>query len=125
MLDAGTSFTSPGGAFAYVVTGPVCRLYDREALPWPSCSLVWKGKQPSWNRIGLRFVADMATRRCPSYAVLGTDRRGHHWQAVVTDFSYRLSESERKWWFWFGPAAATPPADRPEMESRLEEGRKW
>ena len=56
----GKRLRSPGGSFLYEVQGPVCRLYDREQLPWPSCSLQWKGKQPSWRRIGRRFVADLS-----------------------------------------------------------------
>ncbi len=125
MLDSGTTFSSPGGSFGYVVAGPCCRLYDRTSLPWPSCSLVWRGKQPSWNRIGLRLVADMATRRCPSYSVIGTDRRGRTWTEVVSDFAYKLSEAERKWWFWHGPGHLHPPQDVAEMRRRLETGDRW
>lgn len=74
-LRSGSHIRSAGGSFVYEIIGPVCRLYDREELPWPSCSLAWKGKQPSWNRIGPRFVADMASRRSPSYAVKLIDEK--------------------------------------------------
>ena len=111
MLDSGVSFRSPGGSFAYVVVGPCCRLYDREELPWPSCSMVWRGKQPSWNRVGRRFVGDIAVKRSPSYAVIGTDRWGNHWHDVVTDFSYPLQMAVKRWWY-----SNIPPADHPYPE---------
>lgn len=107
MLEQGQTFRSPGGTFAYVVQGPCCRLYDREELPWPSCSLIWRGKQPSWKRIGPRLVADFAVKRFPSYAVVGLDRHGHSWTSVVTDYTYRLPEDVRRWWY-----ARTPPPGR-------------
>ncbi|ACY75741.1 conserved hypothetical protein [Cyanophage PSS2] len=125
MLKSGTTFDSPGGSFNYMVLGPVCRLYDREQLPWPSCSLIWRGKQPSWNRIGPRFVPDMATCKCPSYAVVGIDRSSKTWYSVVSDFSYRMPTSERKWWIWKGPAHLTAPMTREEMTQRLEAGATW
>ena len=99
MLDSGTSFQSPGGSFSYVVVGPVCRLYDREELPWPSCRLSWKGKEPSWNRVGRRFVGDLAVKRFPSYSVIGTDRWGHVWHDIATDFSYPLAMPAKRWWY--------------------------
>lgn len=98
MLDHGDTFRSPGGSFQYIVQGPVCRLYDRTELPWPCCRLSWKGKEPSWNRIGRRYVADIATRRHPSYSVKGRDRYGNEWEAVVTDFTYRLPRAVKNWW---------------------------
>jgi hypothetical protein len=111
MLDSGVSFQSPGGTFAYVVVGPCCRLYDREELPWPSCSLAWKGKQPSWKRIGKRLVADIAVKRFPSYAVIGSDRHGNFWTDVVTDYTYQLPSAQRRWWY-----APTPPQGQPWPE---------
>ena len=98
MLEKGQAFSSPGGSFHYTVIGPVCRLYDREELPWPSCSTLWKGRQPSWNRIGRRFVGDISTLRCPSYSVEGRDRNGHQWTGVVTDYPYKLATDWRRWW---------------------------
>lgn len=104
MLDSGTSFSSPGGSFSYVIQGPCCRLYDREELPWPSCSMAWKGKQPSWNRIGRRFVGDIAVKRFPSYAVIGIDKQGRTWEQVVTDYTYLNGSAMRKWWYSNIPA---------------------
>ena len=98
MLDSGTTFRSPGGSFAYVVQGPVCRLYDREQLPWPCCRLSWRGKEPSWNRVGRRYVGDLAVKNFPSYSVIGMDRHGASWVDVVTDFTYRLPDEVRRWW---------------------------
>ena len=111
MLSPGTRFRSPGGSFSYEVIGPVCRLYDREELPWPCCRLQWKGKEPSWNRIGRRFVGDIAVKRFPSYSVRGTDRWGHTWEAVYTDPTYRLSAAKRGWWY-----SNIPPAGHPFPE---------
>ena len=105
MLASGTTFDSPGGSFSYVIIGPVCRLYDREQLPWPICSLQWRGKAPSWKRIGCRFVGDIAVKRFPSYAVRGIDRHGSTWTDVVTDYTYRLPSAVKRWWY-----ANTPPS---------------
>ena len=99
MLDHGDTFRSPGGSFQYTVQGPVCRLYDRTELPWPCCRLSWKGKEPSWNRIGRRFVGDIAAKRFPSYAVLGIDRDGNSWTEVKTDFTFLLPRAIRQWWY--------------------------
>lgn len=95
----GKRIRSPGGSFLYEVQGPVCRLYDREQLPWPSCSLQWRGKQPSWRRIGRRFIADIAARRCPSYSVKGIDSTGNRWEQVLTLYQHRLSTEEKEWWY--------------------------
>ena len=65
-----------------------------EDLPWPSCSMQWKGKQPSWNRIGRRFIPDLAASRCPSYSVYGADLHGNCWTQVQT-FYYRLTKEEK------------------------------
>ena len=107
MLDPGTTFSSPGGSFFYQVQGPVCRLYDREELPWPCCRLSWRGKEPSWNRVGRRFVGDIAVKRYPSYAVKGIDRHGVTWEDVYTDPTYKLPAAVRKWWY-----ANLPPAGK-------------
>lgn len=113
MLDPGTVFRSPGGSFSYVVQGPVCRLYDREELPWPCCRLSWRGKEPSWNRVGRRLVGDIAVQRFPSYAVLGYDRTGQVWESVVTDYTFILSPLKRRWWYSRIPAAGNPYPDYP------------
>jgi hypothetical protein len=94
ILKTGETIMSPGKTFEYEVIGPVCRLYDREELPWPSCSIAWKGKQPSWRRIGRRFVVDMGTRFAPSYNVRCADGT----QMVITRYNDRLSPVLRNWW---------------------------
>lgn len=80
----GQIIKSPGClGYTYEIIGAVCRLYDREDLPYPSCSLAYKptadnlakrggfrmGKQPSWRRIGRRFVEDMASAGRPVFSV--------------------------------------------------------
>lgn len=124
-LSHGKFKRSYGGSFVYQIQGPCCRLYDKEELPWPSCSLQWKGKQPSWNRVGNRFVADLATVRHPSYAVKGFDAYGVEWQEVITFFEEKLTPAERKWWCWKGPQQLEKPATIDEMETRLSAGHKW
>ena len=109
MLAHGKKIRSHGGSFFYEVLGPVCRLYDREELPWPSCSLQWRGKQPSWNRQGKRFVPDLAASRCGSYSVAAKDLWNHSWEQVLTFYDQRLSKDEKNWWYWKGPIAQQPP----------------
>lgn len=97
---------SPGGTFAYQVVGPCCRLYDREKLPWPSCSLSWRGKQPSWRRVGRRFVLDVGSRNYPTYAVrlLGQDASAE--PMSLTLYWLNLSATEREWWYGRKPGSA-------------------
>jgi len=54
------------GSTASRVLGPlfVACLIEKSALA--SCRLAWRSKEPSWRRIGKRFVPDLAARRCPS-----------------------------------------------------------
>jgi len=108
-LDHGDWLRSPGNGFAYRILGPCCRLFDREELPWPSCSLAWKGKQPSWNRVGPRFVADLAASQCPSYAVDALDQWGNRWTQVVTVYYQRLTKEEKQWWITRKPASKQFP----------------
>ena len=96
--SAGKWLRSPGSGFAYEVLGPCCRLFDREELPWPCCRLAWRSKEPSWNRVGRRFVADLAASRCPSYWVRGVDQWGVSWYQVLTLYSLRLDRETRRWW---------------------------
>jgi len=109
VLPKGAAFKSEGGRFGYRVVGPICRLYDREELPWPSCSLQWHGKQPSWNRIGPRLVPDMAAARCPSYQVEGVDAYGNTWQMPMTLYSEKLTKAMKHWWITKKPQAASYP----------------
>lgn len=104
---------SPGGTFAYQVVGPYCRLYDREQLPWPSCSLSWLGKQPSWRRVGRRFVLDVGSKNHPTYAVrlLGQDAASE--PMLLTLYWLNLSASERQWWYGKKPGSAVVPKPAP------------
>ena len=98
-LQSGQVFYSPGGHFSYRVIGPCCRLFDREQLPWPCCRLQWRGKEPSWRRIGKRFIADISTKQAPSYCVeiLGLEASE---QAFVTTFYWvKLPQSVKEWWY--------------------------
>ena len=95
----GHVFQSPGAHLTYQVVGPCCRLFDREQLPWPCCRIQWRGKEPSWRRIGKRFVPDMATRKSPSYCV---EIVGHSYgaQAFVTTFyTAKLDRDTQRWWY--------------------------
>jgi hypothetical protein len=80
------------------VIGPCCRLFDRDQLPWPCCRIEWHGKEPSWRRIGKRFVPDLAARNYPSYAVEILDQ-GASKAFVMTVFTAKLSAAEREWWY--------------------------
>jgi hypothetical protein len=99
LLSPGSILKSPGGNFIYEIQGPCCMLFDREDLPWPCCSLQWKGKQPSWNRIGKRFVPDVACSRSPAYWVKARDSWGNEWMQVVVVYYERLDDKLKAWWY--------------------------
>jgi hypothetical protein len=104
MLTYGDRFSSPGGHFSYRVIGACCRLFDREQLPWPCCRLQWHSKEPSWRRIGRRFVVDFATRGHPSYSVEILDQRPDSPAAsseplVVTLYWLNLPQPLKDWWY--------------------------
>ncbi|MDX2100482.1 MAG: hypothetical protein SFW36_22120 [Leptolyngbyaceae cyanobacterium bins.59] len=94
----GQIFYSPGAQFAYRVIGPCCRLFDREQLPWPSCRLEWRSKEPSWRRIGRRLIADISTRNHPSYAVEIIGRGARSEPLVITLYHVKLSAEQQEWW---------------------------
>jgi hypothetical protein len=96
-FNHGHLFTSPGGHYTYRVIGPCCRLFDRETLPYPCCRLEWRGKEPSWRRIGKRFTPDMATRNSPSYSVeiIG---QGATQPIVITLYWVKLPQPLKEWW---------------------------
>jgi hypothetical protein len=100
VLRNGQIMMSPGASFKYKIIGPVNRLFDREQLPWPSCSLAFRGKQPSWRRIGKRFVADVATCRHPSYCVQLLNEHNHPiGQPFITTFYWlHLKPQQSEWW---------------------------
>ncbi|WP_264324264.1 hypothetical protein [Romeriopsis navalis] len=111
-LQYGEIIHSPGCHFTYRVIGPCCRLFDRETLPWPSCRIEWHSKEPSWRRIGKRYVADMATRNSPSYSVEIVGQEGKRDPIEITVYAIKLTPAQREWWHSRKPATlgqAYPP----------------
>ena len=109
----GSEHTSLGGQYSYRVLGPCCRLFDRNELPWPCCRLAWRSKEPSWRRVGRRFVADLASRRCPSYAVELLQPGSRPTRTVLTLFAQRLSPALQEWWYSKQPASLDPANSQP------------
>ena len=99
LLAPGSEHASPGGQYTYRVLGPCCRLFDREELPWPCCRLAWRSKEPSWRRVGRRFVADLASRRCPTYAVELLQPGARPTRTVITLFTERLGSELQELWY--------------------------
>ncbi|MGB3492523.1 MAG: hypothetical protein WBA57_07335 [Elainellaceae cyanobacterium] len=98
-LPSGHVFFSPGGHFTYRVVGPCCQLFDREELPWPCCRIQWRTKEPSWRRVGRRFVADIAAKRCPSYSVEVLNAEYSQEPTTLTLYWIRLESQTRDWWY--------------------------
>ncbi|MFM7640694.1 MAG: hypothetical protein ACKO45_04000 [Cyanobium sp.] len=115
VLPHGTLHTSPGGQYSYRVLGPCCRLFDREELPWPCCRIAWRSKEPSWRRIGRRFVPDLAARRCPSYAVELLQPGSRPTVTVITLFPQRLSAELQEWWYSKLPASLAASNQHPPL----------
>jgi len=114
LLVPGSVHASPGGQYSFRVLGACCRLFDREELPWPCCRLAWRSKEPSWRRIGRRFVADLAARRCPSYAVELLQPGARSTAAtVITLFPVRLAPALQEWWYSRQPASCEPANRQP------------
>jgi hypothetical protein len=106
LLEHGQIISSPGRHFNYRVIGPCCRLFDREQLPYPCCRLQWRGKEPSWRRIGKRFVLDMATRGHPTYSVEILEQGGdRHFSTRETDlllltlYWIKMPQPLDEWWY--------------------------
>tara|TARA_Y100001968_G_C19015830_1_gene552776 strand:+ start:92 stop:472 length:381 start_codon:yes stop_codon:yes gene_type:complete len=99
LLESGSIHTSIGGQFSFRVVGPCCRVFDREELPWPCCRLSWKSKEPSWRRIGRRFVPDIAAQRCPSYFVEIIQPGSKPIKTVLTLFSSKFNPVMQEWWY--------------------------
>lgn len=95
-LQPGQIFSSPGCHFTYRVIGACCPLFDREDLPYPCCRLEWRGKEPSWRRIGRRFVPDMAAKQSPSYVV---EIVGQSQPLVLTLYWVKLPPAIKEWWY--------------------------
>lgn len=107
-LPHGTLVVSPGAHFNYRIIGPCCRLFDREELPWPCCRLQWRGKEPSWRRIGRRFVPDMSVKNAPSYNVMILEAGQGNEPVVMTFYHEKLPPAVQAWWY----ARRCPGADR-------------
>ena len=99
LMDPGTVHPSMGGLYSFRVVGACCRLFDREELPWPCSRLAWKTKEPSWRRIGTRFVPDIASRRCPSYSVELLQPGSKPTMTILTLFSRRFTPGLQEWWY--------------------------
>lgn len=95
---SGHVFQSPGAHLTYRVVGPCCRLFDREQLPWPCCRIQWRGKEPSWRRVGKRFVPDLATRKSPSYCVEIVGQGDGAQAFVTTLYTAKLDRDTQSWW---------------------------
>ncbi|MEB3352342.1 MAG: hypothetical protein VKM01_08480 [Cyanobacteriota bacterium] len=108
LLEPFSEHTSPGGHYSFRVLGPCCRLFDREELPWPCCRIAWRSKEPSWRRVGRRFVADLAARRCPSYAVELLQPGSRPTRTIMTLFARRLAPELQEWWYSKQPASCDP-----------------
>jgi hypothetical protein len=113
LLQPGTEHASAGGQYSFRVVGACCRLFDREELPWPCCRLAWRSKEPSWRRVGRRFVADLAARRCPSYAVELLQPGARPSASVITLFPVRLTPALQEWWYSRLPASLDPANQLP------------
>ena len=113
LMEHGSIHASVGGQFSFRVIGPCCRLYDREELPWPCCRLSWRSKEPSWRRIGKRFVPDIAARRCPSYCVEIIEPGFKPAITVLTLFPHRFSSTMEEWWYSKHPRSRIDSNVRP------------
>jgi hypothetical protein len=98
-LSPGDRFMSPGCNYEYEVIGACCMLYDRNNLPFPSCSLDWKGKQPSWRRIGRRFINDISSANKEVYYVKLLGCYNEHLAYQYWVFTYwDMGKEFKKWW---------------------------
>ena len=118
-MEHGRICPSQGGQFSFRVIGPCCRLFDREELPWPCSRLAWRSKEPSWRRIGARFVADIAGRRCPSYAVEILQPGTKPTKTVLTLFSRRFTAEMQEWWYSKRPLSRLESNQLPISSSSL------
>lgn len=111
LLPVGAVVSSPGGHFSYRILGACCRLFDREELPWPCCRIQWRSKEPSWRRIGKRFVPDLATKRFPSYMVEILDHEYSREPFVITLYWIKFPPEVQNWWY----TKYVPPSNRSEQ----------
>ncbi len=105
IMKHGSVHSSVGGNFSFRVVGPCCRLFDREELPWPCSRIAWRSKEPSWRRIGSRFVPDIGARRSPSYSVEILQPGSRSITTTLTFFSDRFTASMQEWWYSKHPSS--------------------
>ena len=74
-----------------------------------------RSKEPSWRRIGSRFVADMASRKCPSYSVQILEPGSKPVETVITLFSKKFSSDIQEWWYSKKPGSKEPGNVLPEI----------
>ena len=110
LLPTGTVISSPGGHFSYRILGACCRLFDRDELPWPCCRIQWRSKEPSWRRIGKRFVPDLATKRFPSYIVEILDHEYSRDPFVLTLYWLKFPSDIQNWWYTKYVPTSSPEA---------------
>jgi hypothetical protein len=65
--------------------------------------------------VGRRFVADLASRRCPSYAVELLQPGSRPTATVLTLFSLRLSAPLQEWWYSKQPGSCEPANSAPPL----------
>ncbi|HEY9615252.1 MAG TPA: hypothetical protein V6C64_00320 [Microcoleaceae cyanobacterium] len=119
-LEPGQIISSPGCHFSYRIVGACCRLFDREQLPWPCCRLQWRGKEPSWRRIGRRFIVDLATRNFPSYSVEIVGQKPLAAEPlVITLYWLKLPPLIKDWWYADKSQRSRPLSPQPPLITSL------
>jgi hypothetical protein len=63
--------------------------------------------------VGKRLVADLAARRCPSYAVELLQPGARPTRTVITLFPQRLAPALQEWWYSKLPASMEPDNGQP------------
>jgi len=82
--------------------------------------LAWRSKEPSWRRVGRRFVPDLASMRCPSYSVELLQPGSRPTATLLTLFSMRLTPELQEWWYSRQPKSMAADNDSPAKPSRSE-----
>ncbi|MEB3264147.1 MAG: hypothetical protein VKJ66_07235, partial [Synechococcus sp.] len=66
---------------------------------------------------GRRFVADLAARRCPSYAVELLAPGARPTRTVITLFPQRLAPALQEWWYSKLPHSMDPGNREPPTQA--------